>query len=77
MSAIEGRAKLVQAGKKLLSDWQQTRENWRDENARSFEQQYMAPLEASIRGAVLAMERMNSALEGARHDCRDSSGPGL
>lgn len=77
MSAIEGRAKLVQAGKKLLTDWQQTRENWRDENARQFEQRYIAPLEASIRGAVLAMERMSNALEGSRHDCRDSSGPGL
>lgn len=77
MSAIEGRAKLVQAGKKLLSDWQQTRENWRDENALQFEQRYMKPLEASIRAAALAMERMNSALEGARHDCRNSSELGL
>jgi hypothetical protein len=77
MSAIEGRAKLVQAGKKLMTDWQQTRENWRDENARRFEQQYMAPLEASIRSAVLAIERIGSAIEGARQDCKDSSGLGL
>jgi hypothetical protein len=77
MSAIEGRAKLVLAGKKMLADWQQTRENWRDENALHFEQRYMAPLEASIRAAVLAMERMSSALEGARHDCRSSSESGL
>jgi hypothetical protein len=77
MSAIDGRAKLVQASKKLLAEWQQTRENWRDENARRFEQQYMAPLEANIRSAVLAIERIGSALEGARQDCRDSSGLGL
>ncbi len=77
MSATESRAKLVQAGKKLLADWQQTRENWRDENARRFEQRYMAPLEANIRSAVLAMERIGSALEAARHDCKDSSEPGL
>ncbi len=77
MSAIEGRAKLVQAGKKLMTEWQQTRENWRDENARRFEQQYMAPLEANIRAAVLAIERIGSAIEAARQECKDSSGLGL
>lgn len=77
MSAIEGRAKLVQAGKKLMSDWQETRDNWRDENARRFEQQYMAPLEANIRSAVLAIERIGTAIEAARQDCKDTSGLGL
>ncbi len=77
MSAIDGRAKLVQASKKLISDWQETRDNWRDENARRFEQQYMAPLEANIRSAILAIERIGSAIEAARQDCKDSSGLGL
>jgi hypothetical protein len=77
MSAIDGRARLVQAAKKLMTDWQQTRENWRDENARRFEQQYMAPLEANIRAAVLAIERIGSAIEAARHECKDSSGRSL
>ncbi len=77
MSAIEGRAKLAQASKKLMSDWQEARDNWRDENARRFEQQYMAPLEANIRSAVLAIERIGSAIEAARQDCKDTSGLGL
>jgi len=71
MSAIDSRAKLVMAGKKLLAEWHQTREVWRDENARQFEKKYMEPLEVHIRAALLAMERMGNALESAHHDCKD------
>jgi hypothetical protein len=34
----------------------------------------MAPLEASIRAAALAMERMETMLQGAQQDCGDSKG---
>lgn len=77
MSTIESRAKLIQAAKKLRSDWQQTKETWRDENCRQFDEKYMAPLESNIRAAALAMERMGAMLNSAQHDCRDSSEGGL
>ncbi len=72
MSASDSRAKLVQASKKLLSDWRRVREAWRDENCLEFDKKYVAPLEADIRAAVLAMERMATMIEKAQHDCSDS-----
>jgi hypothetical protein len=73
MSATDSRAKLILANKKLLAEWHQTREAWRDENARQFEEKYMASLEVNIRAAVLAMERMGNAIESAHHDCKDDA----
>jgi hypothetical protein len=69
MSAIDSRAKLGQAGKKLMLDWQHVKESWRDDNSRQFEKTYIQPLESSIRTAALAMERMGALLDKARQDC--------
>ena len=76
MSVIDSRAKLILAAKKLMAEWHQTRETWRDENARQFDQKYMAALETDIRAAVLAMERMGNALESARSECKNDTGYG-
>ena len=65
---------MIQAAKKLMADWQQVQETWRDDNCRQFDKKYMAPLEASIRAAALAMERMETMLQGAQQDCGDSKG---
>jgi len=74
MNAVESRAKIVKAAKNLMADWQQTKEIWRDENCRQFEKKYMAPLEADVRAAVLAIERIGAMLHNAQHDCGDSKG---
>ena len=74
MSTSESRAKLIQAAKKLMADWQQAKEAWRDDNAQQFDKKYMSPLESSIRAAVLAMERVESMLESAQQDCADTTG---
>ena len=74
MSASDSRAKLVQASKKLLSDWHRVREAWRDENTAQFDKKVVEPLEAHIRAAVLAMEQMAALIDRARHDCRDGGG---
>lgn len=77
MSAIQSRAKLIQAAKKLMADWQQVQEAWRDENCRQFDKKYMTPLESSIRAAASAMERMETMIDGVQQDCGDSTGSGL
>ena len=74
MSTIESRAKLIQAAKKLMMDWQQAKEAWRDDNCQQFDKTYMAPLESSIRAAALAMERMGAMLDSAQQDCADNTG---
>ncbi len=74
MSTIESRARLIQAAKNLLAQWQQVQEAWRDDNCQQFEKKYMAPLESSIRAAAQALERMEAMLDGAQQDCADSTG---
>ncbi len=74
MSTIESRAKLIYAAKKLMTDWQQAQEAWRDDNCQQFDKKYMAPLESSTRAAAQAMERMEAMLDAARHECADSTG---
>ncbi len=72
MSVVEGRAKLIQVGKKLMTDWQQVKEAWRDENCRQFEKKYIAQLETDIRAAAQAMEHIAAMLGSARRDCESS-----
>ena len=63
MSTSDSRAKLVQAAKKLMWDWQRVRETWRDENCLQFDKKYIAPLEVDIRSAVQAMERVAGLID--------------
>jgi hypothetical protein len=72
MSASGSRAKLMQAAKKLMADWEQAKEAWRDENCRQFDKKHMAPLESSIHAAALALERMEAMLDDAQQDCADT-----
>ncbi len=76
MSTIESRAKLIKAAKKLMADWEQATEAWRDDNCQQFDKKYMSPLESSIRAAALALERMDTMLESAQQDCADNTGFG-
>ena len=73
MSAIESRAKLIQAAKNLIMEWQHAQEAWRDDNCRQFDKKYMAPLESSIRAATQALERMDTMLDSAQQDCADDA----
>jgi len=57
-----------------MTDWQQAKEAWRDDNGQQFDKKYMAPLESSIRAAALALERMNTMLDSAQQDCADNTG---
>ncbi len=74
MSTIESRARLIQAAKNLLAQWQQVQEAWRDDNCQQFDKKYMTPLESSIRAAAVAMERMDAMLDSAQKDCADTMG---
>jgi hypothetical protein len=69
MSMSDSRARLVQATKKLKSDWRQTQETWLDDNCREFEKGVMDPLEREVSSTVVAMEHMANLLAQARHEC--------
>ena len=69
MSMSDSRARLVQATKKLKSDWRQTQETWLDDNCRQFEKLVMDPLEREVSSTVVAMEHMATLLAQAQHEC--------
>lgn len=69
MSVSDSRARLVQATKKLKSDWRKTQETWLDDNCLQFEKRVMDPLEREVNSTVVAMEHMAILLAQAQHEC--------
>ena len=69
MSMSDSRARLVQAMKKLKTDWGQTQETWLDDNCLQFEKIVMDPLEGEVNNTLVAMEHMATLLAQAKHEC--------
>ena len=69
MSSEDSRAKLVDAAKKLMADWAQVKEIWRDENGRRFEKKVIEALDLEVRTSTLAMEHIGAAVRHVRQDC--------
>ena len=68
MSIYDSHAKLTRASKDLFAHWQSTKETWRDETSRQFEKQYLNPLQADLRTATQAMERIGAMINRIRYD---------
>ncbi len=56
--------------KGLQARWTKVREHWNDPVSRSFEEQFLSPLEPKIRSGITAIERMNELVQRARNDCQ-------
>jgi hypothetical protein len=50
--------------------WDETKAIWNDPVGRNFEEHHWLPLEARVRSALRAMERLAPVLEKIQHDCR-------
>jgi hypothetical protein len=50
--------------------WDETKAIWNDPVGRNFEENHWLPLEARVRSALRAMERLAPVLEKIQHDCR-------
>ena len=70
MSINDSQAKLARAAKDLFDHWRRTKETWRDDTSRQFEKKYLTPLQADIRTAVQAMERIGAMINRIRYDCK-------
>ena len=69
MGMHEGRARLHKSTKELLMHWMETKSQWNDSNARTFEAKYLIPLEQDEKQAVGAMDYMAQVLQKIKHDC--------
>ena len=70
MSVNDSHAKLKRAAKDLLICWQRTVATWRDDNRKEMEKKLVTPLQAELRKAELAMERMDAMINQIQHSCR-------
>ncbi|MFN5529662.1 MAG: hypothetical protein ACK5F7_03720 [Planctomycetaceae bacterium] len=54
---------------KLHVAWGETRESWRDENARAFERDFLQPLAIEIGQTATAIQRLSDLFRAVRRDC--------
>ena len=55
--------------KELWVQWQQTKESWRDEKSRQFEQKYLSELVAAVDKSVTVIEQLDKLIEKIKKDC--------
>ena len=62
-------AKLMALTKQVSSEWQRTKESWKDQKVREFERQYLEELRSSVDKAVSVMEQVDKLVAKIRSDC--------
>ena len=66
---LSNRHRLAGLTRNLLSEWERTRELWRDDRAEEFERTYLKDLESSVNRAVHSMEKLDAIMAKVRKDC--------
>jgi hypothetical protein len=55
--------------RELSSQWEQTKELWKDTKSREFERKFMDELRANVNSAISGIGELNRILTKARNDC--------
>jgi len=69
VSASANGARLAALSKDLLCRWQQTREQWRDNKAREFEDRFISELESAVNSALTGIADLERVINKVRSDC--------
>ena len=69
MNTNSSGVRLAGLTKELLRRWQQTREYWRDDKAREFEERYLLELESTVNAAVSGIGHLERVMSKIRSDC--------
>ena len=69
MSLNAGKSRLAALTKDLTTHWRETREYWRDDRAREFEQRYMDDLLSGVTTTLNNLETLERILDKIRSDC--------
>ena len=57
---------LEDTGKRLHQRWEQTKTSWNDPVSRTFESDYLTPIEAEMQTTLKEMQRLAQAIDAAR-----------
>jgi hypothetical protein len=66
-----GAAKLRLSLESLDIVWSEVREQWRDANAKQFEETYLMVVRPKVKGTMEAMARLANVLAKAYQECED------
>lgn len=69
LQAAAGR--LQDALDQLLVVWEQTRDQWQDENSRHIEEELLAPLAQQVKASIPIIGQMSQALQQAARECNE------
>lgn len=69
MSLGGNRSRLVATTKELSLKWDDTKNYWKDDKSREFEQRYLQELFAHADRAVTVIEKLDEILNRIRKDC--------
>lgn len=69
MSLKASKAKLSRASKDISTAWEQVSHSWRDQKAKQFEREFIAPLPDNISSAVAIIDELDSVLSKIKHHC--------
>ena len=69
MSLNASKSRLAALTKDLAVRWRETREYWRDDRAREFEQHYMDDLLSGVTNALNNIENLERIISKIRSDC--------
>ena len=69
MSVEGARMRLQGSMKELMAKWSEVEPLWRDATARGFQKRYLEALEAAVKSALPAMEKMAETLHRVRSEC--------
>ncbi len=61
--------RLASLTKELRSEWQNTKQYWKDAKSQEFEHRYMEELLASVDRAVTVIEQLDKLITKIRSDC--------
>ena len=64
-----GAAKLLDAADTLNANWNETKDFWRDDNARNLEEVHLRPMGEEIVAALTAIHRLAEVLNQAQREC--------
>lgn len=70
MSLNASKSRLAALTKDLAAKWRETREDWRDDRAREFEQRYMDDLLSSVTNSLNSIDHLEKILNRIRDDCQ-------
>lgn len=69
MNLTADRMRLTALTRALRVRWDQTKDHWRDDQARDFERTYLLELEAGVENTVGVIDKLDRLLTQLRRDC--------